>query len=154
MVLGAIVGAVICVPVYNILVPNPSVIGTDKLPAPAAQVWAGVALLLSHGISALPVSARWALLAGGLLGIVITVAEKRWPKSRNFMPSPTGMGIALVIPAFNSVSMFLGAFIAWIVEKRSPKTADQYTIPVASGIIAGESLMGIAVAILVAFKFM
>jgi uncharacterized oligopeptide transporter (OPT) family protein len=154
MVLGAIVGAMICVPVYNILVPNPSVIGTDKLPAPAAQVWAGVALLLSHGISALPVSARWALLVGGLLGIVITVAEKRWPKSRNFMPSPTGMGIALVIPAFNSVSMFLGAFIAWIVEKRSPKTADQYTIPVASGIIAGESLMGIAVAILVAFKFM
>lgn len=154
MVLGAIVGAMICVPVYNILVPNPSVIGTDKLPAPAAQVWAGVALLLSHGISALPVSARWALLAGGLLGIVITLAEKRWPKSRNFMPSPTGMGIALVIPAFNSVSMFLGAFIAWIVEKRSPKTADQYTIPVASGIIAGESLMGIAVAILVAFKFM
>ncbi len=154
MILGAIVGAMICVPVYNILVPNPGVIGTDKLPAPAAQVWAGVALLLSHGISALPVSARWALLVGGLLGIVITVAEKRWPKSRSFMPSPTGMGIALVIPAFNSVSMFLGALAAWIVEKRSPKTADQYTIPVASGIIAGESLMGIAVAILVAFKFM
>jgi uncharacterized oligopeptide transporter (OPT) family protein len=50
--------------------------------------------------------------------------------------------------------MFLGALIAWVVEKRSPKTAEDYTIPVASGIIAGESLMGIAVAILVAFQFL
>jgi uncharacterized oligopeptide transporter (OPT) family protein len=154
MILGAIAGAVICVPVYHILIPDPSVIGTDRLPAPAAQVWAGVALLLSHGFTALPESARWALLVGGLLGIIITVAEKRWPKSRNFLPSPTGMGIALVIPAFNSVSMFLGALMAWIYEKKSPQGAEQYTIPVASGIIAGESLMGIAVAILVAFKFL
>lgn len=154
MILGAIAGAVICVPVYNILIPDPSVIGTDRLPAPAAQVWAGVALLLSRGIHALPLSARWALLVGGLIGIVITVAEKKWPRSRSFMPSPTGMGIALVIPAFNSVSMFIGALIAWIIEKKLPRVGESYTIPVASGIIAGESLMGIAVAILVAFKFM
>ncbi len=154
MIVGAVFGALICVPVYNILIPNPSVIGTARLPAPAAQVWAGVAMLLSRGITALPVSARWALLIGGLIGIVITMAEKKWPSSRRFLPSPTGMGIALVIPAFNSVSMFLGALFAWIAEKRSPKFAEDYTIPVASGIIAGESLMGIAVAILVAFKFL
>jgi uncharacterized oligopeptide transporter (OPT) family protein len=154
MIVGAVFGSLICVPVYNILIPNPGVIGTARLPAPAAQVWAGVAMLLSHGITALPVSARWALLVGGIIGLVITIAEKKWPRSRTFLPSPTGMGIALVIPAFNSVSMFLGALIAWVVEKRSPKTAEDYTIPVASGIIAGESLMGIAVAILVAFKFL
>lgn len=146
--LGIITGAALCVPVYQVLVPSAEVLGTDRLPAPAAQVWAGVALLLSNGLRALPVSARWSLLVGGLLGIAITLCEKYFPASRRFLPSPTGMGIALVIPAFNSVSMFLGALAAWIVEKRRAAWNEAYTVPIASGLIAGESLMGITVALL------
>lgn len=154
MIFGVIVGSLVAAPVYNILVPTADVLGTDKLPAPAAQTWAGVALLLSRGLHALPVSARWGLLWGGLAGILITLCERLWPKSRKFLPSPTAMGIAFVIPAYNSVSMFLGAFVAWTLDKRTPAFSDRYTVPVASGLIAGESLMGIAVAILVAFKFL
>ncbi|MGC8762716.1 MAG: OPT/YSL family transporter [Acidobacteriota bacterium] len=146
--LGIVTGAALCVPVYQVLVPSAEVLGTDRLPAPAAQVWAGVALLLSNGLKALPVSARWSLLVGGLLGIAITLCEKSFPKSRRFLPSPTGMGIALVIPAFNSVSMFLGALAAWMVEKRREAWNEAYTVPIASGLIAGESLMGITVALL------
>jgi uncharacterized oligopeptide transporter (OPT) family protein len=154
MIFGVIVGSLVSAPVYNVLVPSADVLGTDKLPAPAAQTWAGVALLLSRGLHALPVSARWGLLLGGLAGILITLCERLWPKSRKFLPSPTAMGIAFVIPAYNSVSMFLGAFVAWVLDKRTPAFSDRYTVPVASGLIAGESLMGIAVAILVAFKFL
>ena len=62
------------------------------------------------------------------------------------------MGLAFVIPFFNSLSMFIGAAIALGMEKRVPKTAEKYVIPVASGFIAGESLMGIVVALLVATK--
>lgn len=154
MLLGVAVGALVSAPVYNILVPSADVLGTDKLPAPAAQTWAGVALLLSAGLKALPLSARWGLLWGGLFGIIMTLLERIFPKARKYMPSPTAMGIAFVIPAFNSVSMFIGALIAWIIEKRAPKFSDQYTMSVASGLIAGESLMGIAVAMLIAFQFM
>jgi hypothetical protein len=154
MLIGVVVGSLVSAPVYNILIPSADVIGTDKLPAPAAQTWAGVALLLSTGLKALPESARWGLLWGGLFGIVMTLLERAFPKARKYMPSPTAMGIAFVIPAFNSVSMFLGAFVAWILEKRSPALADRYTMSAASGLIAGESLMGIAVAILIAFQFM
>ncbi len=154
MLLGVVVGSAVAAPVYNILIPNADVLGTDKLPAPAAQTWYGVAMLLSNGLHALPVSARWGLLWGGLAGIVITLCERFWPKTRRFLPSPTAMGIAFVVPAYNSVSMFLGAFVAWILEKRAPAFGDKYTVPVASGLIAGESLMGIAVAMLIAFGMM
>jgi uncharacterized oligopeptide transporter (OPT) family protein len=154
MVLGVIGGAIICVPVYNILIPNADVIGTDKLPAPAAQTWAGVAILLSKGLSALPISARWGLLWGAIFGIAITLVERNFPKMRNYLPSPTAMGIAFVIPAFNSISMFAGALIAYILEKKAPQMAENYTVPVASGVIAGESIMGILVAILIAFQFL
>jgi len=39
------------------------------------------------------------------------------------------------------------AFIAWILSKKAKDLASQYTIPVASGMIAGESLMGVMVAL-------
>lgn len=147
MLLGVVVGSLVAAPVYNILVPSADVLGTDKLPAPAAQTWAGVALLLSNGLQALPISARWGLLWGGLFGIAVTLCERLWPRSRKFLPSPTAMGIAFVIPAYNSVSMFIGALIAWLLEKRAPAFNEKYTVSSASGLIAGESLMGIGVAV-------
>ena len=50
--------------------------------------------------------------------------------------------------------MFVGALIAWILLKKSKRIAELYTIPVASGIIAGESLMGVVVALLAASGLM
>jgi uncharacterized oligopeptide transporter (OPT) family protein len=57
----------------------------------------------------------------------------------------------MVIPAWNSISMFIGALIALIYEKWKPRAAETYIIPVSSGLIAGESLMGVAIALLTAF---
>jgi uncharacterized oligopeptide transporter (OPT) family protein len=67
---------------------------------------------------------------------------------RPFVPSPTGVGLAFVIPAFNSISMFIGSLIALVLYRSRPATAETYVIPVASGIVAGESLMGVAIALL------
>ena len=58
------------------------------------------------------------------------------------------MLLSLVIPCFNSISMFLGACAALWLSKAKPKIHQQYTIPVSSGIIAGESLMGVVLALL------
>ena len=40
------------------------------------------------------------------------------------------------------------ALIAYALEKTSKTTAERYTIAVASGLIAGESIMGVVVAAL------
>lgn len=50
-----------------------------------------------------------------------------------------------MIPPFNSLSMFAGAAIAWIVVRYDPKVDEKYIIPVSSGLIAGESLVGVTV---------
>lgn len=142
---GVCAGTLVCVPVYAIIA-DPAKLGSKELPAPAAKVWAGVADMLVKGIDSLPVSARWAIAVGAILGVLITLAEEFLPKScKPWIPSATGLGIAGVVPAFNSISMFLGALIAWILEKRSPAVNDKYTIAVSSGLIAGESLMGVAI---------
>ena len=116
--------------------------------APAALVWRGVAELLAKGVGALPVSARYGLVIGAVIGIILPLLEMRFPKHKKFIPSATGLGLAFTINGFNCISMFIGACIALWLSHFRPKLHEQYTIPVSSGIIAGESLMGVAIALL------
>ncbi len=146
---GVLAGAAVVIPAFNILIPDPSTLGSDAWPAPACLVWAGVSKAFSTGIGSLPPSARTGILAGSLLGVALALLEKFAPKRvKHLIPSPAGMGISMVIPGSNSIAMFLGALAAWILRKRRPAVADRYVVPVASGFIAGESLMGVAVALL------
>jgi uncharacterized oligopeptide transporter (OPT) family protein len=50
--------------------------------------------------------------------------------------------------------MFAGALAAWVFVGISRELADRCTIPVASGLIAGESLIGVAIALLSALGIM
>jgi OPT family oligopeptide transporter len=148
---GVFVGVAVIVPAFYLLVPTVGDLGSDKWPAPAAQVWAAVARLLSSGLGALHPSARWGMVIGGLIGIILPLLPRFLPeKTHKFIPSATGVGLAFVIQFFNSLSMFIGALIALILEKKRPVFGETYIVPVASGIIAGESLMGITVALLTA----
>jgi OPT family oligopeptide transporter len=140
---GIFAGTAITVPTFYLIVPTADVLGSDQFPAPAAQVWASVARLLSNGFNSLPVSARWALVIGGLVGIALPLLERAFPKKQKYIPSAMGLGLAWTFPFWNAFSMFLGGLIALIIEKKRPQIAELYTIPVASGLIAGESLMGI-----------
>jgi putative OPT family oligopeptide transporter len=145
--LGIFVGAAVVVPAFYVVVPTPDVLGGEKFPAPAAQVWKGVAELVARGLSSLDVTERLALGIGGVVGVLITVLERLLPaRARVFLPSAMGLGLAFVIPFWNTLSIFAGAMIAWILSKRAEHTASMYTIPVASGLIAGESLMGVLMA--------
>jgi len=94
--------------------------------------------------------ARMGLIVGGAVGIVIPLLELAFPKHKKYIPSAMGLGLSMVIPFFNSLSMFLGALIARILEKNWHKIAENYVITVSSGIIAGESIMGITIALLTA----
>jgi uncharacterized oligopeptide transporter (OPT) family protein len=144
---GVIAGTIVSVPAYLFVVQRaPERLGTEALPAPSAKVWAGVAELLAKGIHALPAGALEAIAVGAGVGIVLTLLEEFGPKAwRPWLPSTTGLGIAGVIPAFNSFAMFAGALLAWLFARARPKDAETYTVPVSSGLIAGESLMGVAI---------
>lgn len=149
---GVLAGSAVVVPAFNLLVPDASVIGSEQFPAPAVQVWAGVSKVLANGIGGLHPSAQAAVAIGALLGVLLTLVERFAPKRvQPFVPSASGVGVAMVVPGFNAVSFFLGALIAEVLRRRKPELAERAVVPVASGFIAGESLMGILVAMLVAF---
>jgi uncharacterized oligopeptide transporter (OPT) family protein len=55
----------------------------------------------------------------------------------------------MVVPGSNAIAMFLGALGAWLLNRYRPAFAQRTVVPVASGFIAGESLMGVAIALLI-----
>ncbi len=150
--LGIFVGAAVIVPAFYLIVPSADALGGEMFPAPAAQVWKGVAELLANGLSSLDMTQRWALLIGGMAGMVIPLLEMFLPvRIRPFVPSAMGLGLAFVIPFWNTLSLFVGALLAWMWMRAARKQATVYTVPIASGLIAGESLMGVLTALFALF---
>ncbi len=97
----------------------------------------------------LPPHALTAVIVAALVAVVFTLLEVYAPKSvKRFVPSITGVGLGFVVAGFDSISMFIGALIAWVFEKSSPKKAEDYTLAGASGIMAGASLAGILIIVL------
>jgi uncharacterized oligopeptide transporter (OPT) family protein len=148
--IGVLVGAIVIVPAFNLVIPDPTVLGTDEWPAPSCLVWAGVSQAFADGLSALKPEAKQAIVVGLLLGAVLALLEKFAPKPlKPYVPSPSGLGISMVIPGSNSIAMFLGGLLAELVRRFWPRIATNYLVPISSGLIAGESLMGVAVAMLI-----
>ncbi len=141
-------GIVVCVPIY-VLFDTVYEIGGEEVPAPAAHAWKAMAELLAAGLDALPQHAGAAVAAGTALGIALPILRKLLPDSAKlFVPSALAMGIAFIVPAYYSVAMFLGALLyqGWLAVDRKGATALGFAV--ASGLIAGEGLMGVVTAIL------
>jgi uncharacterized oligopeptide transporter (OPT) family protein len=139
-------GAAIIVPLFYIVVPVAQ-LGSDQWPAPSALVWANVSKAFVGGIGALPYSSKLAIAIGLSFGIGMTLLDKAAPRRvRSFLPSPSAFGLAMVVPWSNSFAFFLGTALAELIRRRVPRY-EPYTVPVASGLIAGESLMAIAITI-------
>jgi len=141
---GIFVGTIISVLTFAVLVPDAQVLGTDQFPAPAAQTWSAVAIALGRGLSSLEPVKLWLILAGGVVGVVFTLAPALFPKYQEYLPSASALGLAWVFNWYYGLLFFLGALIAILVERRNARLAEELTLPVASGVIAGGSLMGVA----------
>jgi putative OPT family oligopeptide transporter len=140
---GIFIGTVVTVFCFRIMVPDPSVLGGNQFPAPAAQAWKAVAIALSKGLEALEKPKVWSIIIGGAIGIILPLIAKLFPKTEKHLPSAAGLGLAWTFHWYYSLLFFLGALIAWGWNKGKPKQAEEFMFPVASGIIAGGSLMGV-----------
>jgi OPT family oligopeptide transporter len=140
---GIFVGTVVSVLAFAVLVPNAQVLGTDQFPAPAAQTWSAVAIALGQGLSSLGSVKLWLIFAGGVVGVVLTLAPVLLPRYQGYLPSASAFGLAWVFHWYYGLLFFLGALVALLLARRKPKLAEELTLPVASGVVAGGSLMGV-----------
>lgn len=140
---GIFIGTAVTVLAFRVLVPDASVLGTDQFPAPAAQTWKGVAEAMALGLSTMHPVKVWSMIIGGLIGIILPVLSRMFPKKQKWIPSAAGVGLAWVFHWFYGLLFFIGALIGYAWQKKNPKNSEEFLFPVASGIVAGGALMGV-----------
>ncbi len=151
--LGIFTGTVASVLGYFLLVPDATALtgrggAPPQFAAPAAQQWKAVAELFRSGVGNLHPLAREGIAIGLLAGTVLAITEWVFPRERKWIPSATGLGLGLFLPVFTSLSFVIGAAAAWLFSSLDKRQADRFVVPVASGLIAGESIVGVLVAAL------
>lgn len=137
--MGIFFGTLAVVPGWYLMIPN--VEALEKFPLPATQTWVAVARVLSKGIESLPPSAIYAVVIGALIGVSLPILEKLFPKARPYLPSAMGLGLGWVVTFSNCFAFVIGAVISLVWQKISASNHDSYNVPVASGLVGGESLM-------------
>lgn len=143
---GVLFGTLICVPAWFLLIPD--ITALERYPAPAARIWIALAQALTGGIGGLPLSVLYAALAGAVIGILLPILEKLAPRLRPWLPSAIGLGMGWMVPFSYPLSFAIGAGGAWIWSKVNARSEANYRLPVASGWIAGESIITALLAML------
>ena len=143
--IGIFFGVLAVVPAWYLMVPDKAAL--EAFNPPATNMWKAVADLLTQGVHMLPRTAMWAIVIGAGVGVGLPVLEKLFPKSRAYLPSAMGLGLAWVVPFQNCLSFLIGAVIVFVWEKVNKKNSDSFAIPIASGLVAGESLIAALIAI-------
>lgn len=127
-------------------------IGGDGLTSPISTRIAGFADVLTGGFDKLPDYALMFMLIGAAVGIVITLGETYLPGGRKWLPSATGLGIGMMVPAFVVFAMVLGGIVMTIWVRVNKSSAEKLGMPLASGLIAGEAVMAIVMSVLIGSK--
>src|SRR6266498_763020 len=122
-------------------------IGPSGLSSPISVKWAGFAELLTRGLSALPPGCLVGLVIGIAVGIGLTLLAEKYKEN---IPSPAAIGIGMLIPASVLMTFILGGVGQLVWAKTSPKSEEDFRIPLASGLIAGEAILAVVLALFAA----
>jgi putative OPT family oligopeptide transporter len=144
--IAAPVGSIATAIVYPILRDKYG-IGPQGLSAPISVKWAGFAELLTKGFNALPPGCLVGLAIGIAAGVLLTLLAEKWGEK---IPSPSAIGIGMLIPASVLMTFILGGVGQFVWARVSPETEKAYRIPLASGLICGEAIVAVVLAILAA----
>ncbi len=157
LVIGVAAGALIIPFVMNLLNEAYGFVGAanatkDALAAPQAGLISALAQgVLQHNID-------WGLIrTGAAIGAGIIVVDEvlaLFGKSVRLPPLAVGLGIYL--PTEVTLMIVVGAFVGWYFDRRAarsprPETTRQLGVLMSSGLIVGESLIGVLIAAIVVF---
>ena len=131
--------------------PNPNAIPNSVLAAPQA----GLMQALAGGIFGAGIQWNF-IMMGFALAIGLIVLDKIQEKRGSSFRFPVlAVAVGIYLPLGLSVPIFIGGILAWLVKRRSTELdEEQWTrreglgLLVASGLITGEALMGVLVALL------
>jgi putative OPT family oligopeptide transporter len=141
--------------------PNPNAIPNSVLAAPQASLMQA----LAGGIFGAGIKWNFIFMGFGLAVALIVLDKIQEKRGASFRFPVLAVAVGIYLPLGLSVPIFIGGVIAWLVKRRSSAIDDgkateraSLGLLIASGLITGEALMGVIVALLagagVALPFM
>ena len=167
LIIGCVIGAVTIPPVLELLykaygfvgsLPREGMDATQALAAPQASLMITIAQgLFSHTLD-------WTYIRlGVLLGAALIVIDALLGRCGRFRVPPLAVAMGVYLPPTVATALFVGALLSWLVRRRVdarplPAGTDRSRLHqasertgtlFASGLIVGESLVGVVLAIVI-----
>lgn len=155
LIYGVIFGSLVIPPVLDLLnkafgFAGAPGAGENALAAPQA------ALISSLAKGVLGGDVRWDLIGwGAVLGVVIIIVDEILRSMKKLRLPPLCVGMGIYLPMALTLLIPIGALLGWLYERwadkhANPEFAKRMGVLAATGLIVGESLLGVAFAGVVA----
>ena len=148
------IGALLTPLVFHMLQQTYGVgLNPGQLSAPTGLKIATLAIVMEKGLNYLPYGALNASIISIFVGILfeLLLAVRKPDANGNMLsrfwwiPIPAAFGFALILPPSLNIAIAIGSVTAAVWRKFSPKASGAYDLfaaPMASGLIAGEAMVG------------
>jgi putative OPT family oligopeptide transporter len=158
LLVGVAAGALIIPPILDLLnhaygfAGAPGVDPARALAAPQATLISALARGVIQG------DLDWNLIgSGALTGVGVIVVDEVLRRFSRVQLPPLAVGLGIYLPTATTLMIVVGALAGWAYDRRAARTANpegarQLGVLMASGMIVGESLVGVLLAAVVVFS--
>jgi len=158
LLVGVAAGAIVIPPILDLLnhaygfAGAPGVNPARALAAPQATLISALARGVIQG------DLDWSLLgSGAVVGIAVILLDEGLRRFTTIQMPPLAVGLGIYLPSATTLMIVVGAIAGWAYDRRAARTRDpdgtrQLGTLMASGMIVGESLVGVVLAAIVVFS--
>ena len=160
LVIGVIAGALVIPPVLDLVNHAYGFVGApgaELRPNPLPAPQAGLISSLAQGVIAGNID--WSLIrTGGLIGVCIVLLDEILARTtRHMRVPPLAVGLGIYLPTQSTLMIVVGAVVGSFYDRRAdrsarPEARKQLGVLLASGLIVGESVIGVVISAIVVFS--
>jgi putative OPT family oligopeptide transporter len=160
LIIGVLAGAVVIPPVLNLVNQAYGFVGApgaELRPNPLPAPQAGLISSLAQGVIAADID--WSLIRmGAYVGIAIIVLDAILAKTTKHMRvPPLAVGLGIYLPTASTLMIVVGTIVGYVFDRRADRTRNpegtkQLGVLLASGLIVGESTIGVILSAIVVFS--
>jgi putative OPT family oligopeptide transporter len=160
LIIGVVAGAIVIPPVLDLLNKAYGFAGVPGADPKTALAAPQAALISALAKGVIQGDLNWNLIgigaAIGVACILVDEALKRGSGGKAHL-APLAVGLGIYLPLNSTLTIVVGAVAGWWFERRAshqrdPEAAKQLGVLMASGLIVGESLLGVILAGVVVFS--
>ncbi len=160
LIIGVLAGALVIPPVLDLVNHAYGFVGApgaESLPHPLPAPQAGLISSLAQGV--ISGNIDWSLIrTGALIGVAIIALNETLTRTTKHMSvPPLAVGLGIYLPTASTLMIVVGTIVGHIFERAAdrtprPEPTKQLGVLLASGLIVGESIIGVVISAIVVFS--